>query len=218
MRTDYSALPCARSGQTSRFATQNSFEQTILIHHKKTLNTNYTKNQLTVGTHATLLNMEKISQKTPQHGEVLAPEVLGRGEIRSISDEITFYEEQASRPGSHRYAYEVNWLAPLHAASHEGWNFILRLPRVNEAACVRKYGGIYDKVEAYIEFVKTLAQRNNIDDLKYLWNSEWLFERKRDAELLARKLIEKQEKAELEFEVIEGGQPTQTGDQTDTIR
>ena len=33
MRTDDSASRYARSGQTSRFATQNSFEQTVLIHH-----------------------------------------------------------------------------------------------------------------------------------------------------------------------------------------
>ena len=151
-------------------------------------------------------------------GEVLPSSYLNHGDIRPINDEIAYHERVAAQKDVHRYHVEVYDLGPLHNAHHEGFDYVMRLPRVNVAACIAKYGVHYDALVRYMEFVKALATRNGIIEFKVIGGPLYVFRSKADAEKLRQKLIEQQEKTELEFETIEGSQPPPIADQTDTNR
>lgn len=121
--------------------------------------------------------------------EVMPLKFLERGEIRTITAEMEYETWQEK-------------LDSLRSGQKEGFRYVLRLPRVNEVACVKKYGPYYDKLQTYHDFVKTLAKRLGVET-SHASNSDYMFKEKDDAEKLKAALIEKQEKAEFEFEAIE---------------
>lgn len=146
--------------------------------------------------------MEKVPQPIETNGEIMPNEYLQRGDVRSITEELAYHEEQGRRPDTnyeHVKIYDIN---PLLTVQEEGYKFILRLPRVNHAALERTYGLHYDKLVRYFEFIDTLARRIGIARLTHTTDDYYVFDTKEDAEKLKQKLIEQQEKGELEFEII----------------
>ena len=137
-------------------------------------------------------------------GEILPPKFLERGGIRGIDEEITYHEIHSKQPGTNYISAKIYQIDPLLASKEKGYRFVMQLPRVNEEGCLEKYGLHYDKTVRYTDFVHALATRNGIKEFEQIAGGHYVFRRREDAELLKTKLIERQEKADLEFEVIEG--------------
>lgn len=163
--------------------------------------------------------MEKVPQPIENKGEIMPAEHLKRGNFRSITDELAYHEEQGKRPGTNYEHVRIYDIDPLLAVQNEGYKFIMCLPRVNHVVLQQKYGLYYDKLVQYFAFVDTLARRNGITRLKHTTDDFYVFDTEEDAEKLKQLLIEKQEQAELEFEIIEGSSGSSLlDDQTDTTR
>jgi len=131
--------------------------------------------------------------------EVSPASYLHHGEIRTINDEIAYHEGVMAQRGVNPLHVEVYDLGPLHNAHQEGFDYVMRLPRENVAGCIANYGRYYEMLESYVEFVKTLAARNGVTELKVISGPLYVFRTKEDAETVRTKLIEQQQKAELEF-------------------
>ena len=161
-------------------------------------------------------NFEGTPRTHITEGEILPHKHLERGEVRTIEAEIEQIRQRAKRLGEFILNVQTYEIDPLEQVISEGYKYILRLPRVNEADCVKKYGGYYDKLKSYFEFIDTLARRNGITRFKHTTDSYYVFDLKEDAELLKEKLIEKQEQVELEFEVIDNDQQSSVADESDS--
>ena len=167
---------------------------------------------------------DQFPQPQAIQGEIIPNKFLERGDMRTIDAEIDYIQtsyQTRKKWNEEHGGWEkepTDEIESLRAMQKEGFEYILRLPRVNVVACVKKYGPVYDKLKRYFEFIDGLARRNGITRFKHTTDSYYVFDTKKDAELLKQKLIEKQGEAKLEFEIIEGSQPPPIADQTDTGR
>ena len=147
----------------------------------------------------------RVNTNLEQHntvGEVFLNS-LERGEIRTIRQELERIKDRAKVSGEGQLNVQTYEINPLLDAQKRGYVYILRLPRANEATCAKKYGFFYDKTNEYDSFVRALAKRIMIYSIDLLHDSYWVFVNREDAERLKSALVEKQEKAELEFEIID---------------
>ena len=115
-----------------------------------------------------------------------APIEFNRGEVDSIENKLPYFQQS--------YPREIE---NINEATTEGFTYVLKLPRVNEKACLEKYGNFYDKMKSYHDFIKEISLDLTGYKPFHAIDSYYLYKSKADAEQVAQVIISKQEDLDL---------------------
>ncbi len=119
------------------------------------------------------------------------PDPFPRGAVDTIENKLSYFLKI-------NYGKEDSkGMKILREAMSNSFTHVLRLLRVNTAACVRKHGPYFDKLKAYHDFVKDTS----FELLGYVpvhpSDSWYLYKSREDAEKIAKVMVFRQENVEL---------------------
>jgi len=113
-----------------------------------------------------------------------------RGAVDTIQNKLSYF--------SRFYNQDMQ---KVQDAMNNSFTHVLRLPRVNTRACVEKYGGYFDKLEAYHNFVKDTSFELVGYIPEHPFDSYYFYKSQADAEKMAKVMVFRQENVELPLPV-----------------
>lgn len=124
------------------------------------------------------------------------PDPFPRGAVDSIENKLPYFLQ------INHGQEDSKDMQILHEAMGNSFTHVLRLPRVNTAACVRKYGQYFDKLKAYHDFVKATSSELLGYTPVHPSDSWYLYKSREDAEKIAQVMVFRQENVELPLPIL----------------